>query len=182
MAVTTHFYNYDSDYERVSQFLVRMYRTSGKHINWLQPRWEYMHYHPLIEKVDLSSTGVWEAEGEILAVAHLEHSEGTAYFEIDPSCPALEGEMLTYAEKHLCTAKDGGKALWIFINDSDDEFGDMVAAMGYQKQEMDLKTHAGFEVMSRFVISERFPAISVPEGFRLKSLAEDNDLGHPTVW
>jgi GNAT superfamily N-acetyltransferase len=84
MNVSVRQYSQYGDYERVGAFLVRMYRTTGEHVNWLQPRWEYMHYHPLIRGVDLSSIGLWEAVGEIVAVVHPEHDMGTAYFEVDP--------------------------------------------------------------------------------------------------
>ena len=32
-----------------------------------------MHFHPYIKKTDLNSIGIWEAEGEIVAVVHPEH-------------------------------------------------------------------------------------------------------------
>lgn len=163
------FYNHAADYQRVGEFLVRTYSTAGEHINWLQPRWEYMHYHPGIKKVDLSSIGVWEAKGEIVAVVHLEHCMGTAYFEINPAYVALKSEMLAYAEEHLCAATEKGKSLNIYINDRDDKFQALAEKMGYKK-------HAGFEPMSHFLIPKSLPAIKLPDGFRLKSLAEDNDL------
>lgn len=169
MKATVRRYSHDSDYERVGQFLVRTYRTIGKHINWLKPRWEYMHYHPYIRKVDLSSIGVWQTEGEIVAVVHPEHFMGTAYFEFDPSYAVLKRRMLAYAEEHLSTAKDGGKALGIYVNDWDSEFQIVAAEGGYSKSERS-------EPMSHFPITDPFPAISLPDGFRLKSLAEDNDM------
>ena len=82
-------YNHTADYEKINRFLVRTYRTTGGHINWLQPRWEYMHYHPHIRGVDLNSIGVWVAHGEIVGVVHPELRMGTAYFEIDPEYEAL---------------------------------------------------------------------------------------------
>jgi predicted N-acetyltransferase YhbS len=167
--ITVRYYNHDSDYERVSQFLVRTYSTAGVHINWLQPRWEYMHYHPLIKGVNLNAIGIWEDEGEIAGVVHPEHETGFAYFEVNPVHAVLKRDMLTYAEEHLSFAKNDNKALRIYINDWDAEFQDVAAGMGYMK-------HSGFEVMSRFVISDTLPVISLPDGFQLKSLAEDNDM------
>ena len=175
--IITRCYNHDLDFERVSQFLVRTYSTTGVHINWPQPRWEYMHYHPLIKGVDLNSIGVWETGGEMVGVVHPESHMGTAYFEIDPSYAVLKRDMLAYAEEHLYAAKDGIKILRIYINDWDDDFQNVASDMGYRK-------HSGFEAMSHFVISGSFPAISLPDGFRLKSLAEDNDLRkiHRVLW
>ena len=63
-------YKPEEDFSRIGDFLVKTCRSTGGHMNWLQPRWEYMHYHSLIEGVDLDSIGVWEAKGEIVGVAH----------------------------------------------------------------------------------------------------------------
>ena len=57
MQTTVRQYNQAADYERVGRFLVRTYSSTGGHVNWLQARWEYMHYHPLIRNVDVSSIG-----------------------------------------------------------------------------------------------------------------------------
>ncbi|MHC4973089.1 MAG: GNAT family N-acetyltransferase [Planctomycetota bacterium] len=169
MRVTARTYDHAADYERVNRFLVRTYGITSGHVNWLQPRWEYMHYHPLIRGVDLGSIGVWEARGDVIGVVHPEHAMGTAYFEIDPEYDALKGEMLRHAEEHLATSRDGVRRLRVFIDDEDDDFQRVAAAMGYRRGN-------GREPMSHFPIPAPFPAVPRPPGFRLKSLAEDNDL------
>ena len=170
-------YNHAADLKKVGHFLVRTYRTTGGHINWLQPRWEYMHYHTLVEGVDLDAIGVWEAEGQIVAVVHPEHAMGMAYLQVDPAYAALKPEMLAYAEGHLYVSEEGTRSLRAYINDWDLEFQRLAAAMGYHKG-------GGSEPMSKFVIPDPFPPISLPDGFRLKSLAEDNDLRkvHRVLW
>ena len=162
-------YDHAADYERVGRFLVRTYRTTGGHINWLQPRWEYMHYHPLIRGVDLDSIGVWDAHGEIVGAVHPEHEMGTAYFEIDPEYGGLKGEMLTYAQEHVSTRRDGVRRLRVHVNDEDDGFQRLAAEWGYVRGDR-------CEPMSHLPIPARLAAASLPAGFRLKSLAEDNDL------
>jgi len=169
MGITFRHYNHAADYDKVGKFLVKTYRTRGGHINWVQPRWEYMHYHPLIRGVDLYSIGVWAAYSEIVGVVHPEDDMGTAYFEIDPGYNDLKGEMLQYAETHIRSTEGGMRRLRAFINDQDDEFQSIATEMGYTKSD-------DSEPMSYFVIPDTFPAISLPAGFRLKSLAEDNDL------
>ncbi len=169
MQVTVRHYNQAADYENVGRFLVRTYRPQGGHVNWLQPRWEYMHYHPLIRGVDLSAIGIWEAHGQIVGVVHPEHAMGLAYFEIDPEYASLKREMLTYAEEQMSTCKEGARRLRAFINDEDDDFQKVASEMAYVKGR-------GCEEMSHLVIPAPFPAIPVPPGFRLKSLADDNDL------
>jgi len=178
MQIIERFYNHAEDYEQVGQFLLRTYRTTGSHINWLQSRWEYMHYHSLVENVDLNAIGVWEANGAIVGVIHPEHQMGTLYVEVDPEYGDLKSEMIRYAEEHLYWEVSNERVLRVYINDRDDAFQRVVRDEGYEK------TDRGAESMSHFMISELFPVISLPDGFRLLSLAEDNDLVkiHRALW
>ena len=63
--------------------------------------------------------------------------------------------------------------LGMLVNDRDEEFRGLATNMGYRKQ-------PAYETMSRFVIPDPFPEIRLPNGFQLKSLAEDNDLAKLT--
>lgn len=53
-------YDHPSDYEKVGRFLIRTYDTTANHVNWLQPRWEYMHYlsHSPMEGFDYRVIGI----------------------------------------------------------------------------------------------------------------------------
>src|SRR5689334_20581119 len=106
MQATIKNYQRAVDYERVGRFLKPTSSMGGGHVNWLPPRWEYMHYHPNIGNVDLSSIGLWENEGEIVGVAHPEHVTGDVYFQFDPAWGQLKGEMLRYAEERLSTVSE----------------------------------------------------------------------------
>jgi predicted N-acetyltransferase YhbS len=128
-----------------------------------------MHYHPYIRNVDLRAIGVWEADGEIVGVVHPEHHMGTAYFEIHPEHGELKEEMLRYAEEHISISEDGGRQLRIYVNDQDPAFQRVALGLGYVKS-------GGSEPMSHLPIPDPFPTVAAPEGFQLKSLAEDNDL------
>ena len=153
----------------VGRFLVRTYGTKSAHINWAQPRWEYMHYHSLIRRVQLSSIGVWETNGEIVGVVHPEHSMGTAYFEFDPGYASLKEEMLEYAEAHISAVHAGVRSLRIYINSRDEDFQRVASEIGYSKA-------GGSEPISHLAISVSLPVVTSPKGFTLKSLAKDNDL------
>jgi GNAT superfamily N-acetyltransferase len=171
-------YNHALDYWRVDHFLTRTYgRNTGGHVNWLQPRWEYMHYHPLIEGIERTTIGLWEEHDDIVAAVHPEHRRGTAYFEVDPGQGSLKKEMLSYAESHLYTGDEKGKSLRIYINDSDEMLQDIAEKKGY-------RTDGASEPMSHFIIHGSLPPVSLPQGFRLKSLADDNDLTkvHRVLW
>jgi predicted N-acetyltransferase YhbS len=136
-----------------------------------------MHHHAQIRRNDLNSIGVWTAHGEIVGVVHPEHRTGTVYVEIDPDYADLKGEMLRYAEANIRSTTGGVRSLRVFINDQDEAFQSLAAANGYAKS-------GESEPMSHFVIPDPFPVISLPAGFRLKSLAEENDLRkvHRVLW
>ena len=170
-------YEHASDYSRVGEFLVRTYRTTGSHVNWLQPRWEYMHHHAFIRNLDLSPIGIWEADGRIVGVVHPEHREGTVYFEFDPAHADLRRDMLQHAEEHLARESDGTRTLRIFVNDSDGELQRLARQNGYEQD-------GAHEEMSRFDITGPVPEPPVPAGFRIASLADDDDFQklHRLLW
>ena len=58
-------YNSDIDYEKVDRFLVEIYRPEPFLSSWLQPRWEYMHYHSLSVGLPFERFGVAEDDGQI---------------------------------------------------------------------------------------------------------------------
>jgi predicted N-acetyltransferase YhbS len=79
--------------------------------------------------------------------------------------------MLTYAEGHLSASGEGAKRrLKAYVNEFDGPFEEVVVARGYTRYP---RSHWP---MSQLAIASPFLAISVPEGFTLQSLADDNDL------
>lgn len=177
MPTTLRAYDHVADFERVGRFLMQTYRTSGGHINWLQPRWEYMHFHPMINQVDRKSIGIWESGDEIVAVVHPEHEMGTAYFEIHPEHEHLKAEMLAHAENRISSRKDSGRSLSVWISENDHRFQQVIAASGYERE--------GQVDPMAFLSTTNLPGDrGLPEGFRLQSLADDNDLQkvHRLLW
>jgi len=173
-------YEYLADYGRVSEFLVAHYQPGNADGNWLQPTWEYMHFHPLLDSSSLGKIGIWEADGEIAAVAHYEWHLGEAFFEFHPDYRHLRTIMLDYAEANLTgkSRRDGRKYLCAFVNDYDTEFQCLVESRGYERYP------DGKRPLYRYDIPDRFPAISLPAGFRLTSLAEECDWAkvHRVLW
>ncbi|MBO8167033.1 MAG: GNAT family N-acetyltransferase [Kosmotoga sp.] len=173
MNIKVRSYNWPDDYESVSKFLISTYKPGGKYPNWLQPRWEYMHYHPNLDRSLLNKVGIWEDNGGVVALTNFEDKLGYAYFSVYPDYSFLKEDMLEYAESTLyATNGVGEKYINVFINDFDKEFEMIAHEKGYCKNE----EQPAFESSSRFEISDPFPEIKVPEGFSLKSLADDNDL------
>ena len=179
MSVKFRHYNGEDDYKLVDQFLIRHYMPDNADRNWIQPAWEYMHSHSLLDKASLGKIRIWEEDGEIVAVAHYELSLGEVFFQFHPCYRYLRQEMLDYAEENLYGQdKAGGRYLMAFVNDNDVEFVDLVRQRGYVKDERRARPKA------LFVIPNPFPPILLPQGFRLKSLAEDCDWAkvHRVLW
>ena len=171
MAIQQHAYNHVSDYARVSAFLIAHHRPGNLDGNWLEPAWEYMHFHPALDSAILEKIGVWEEDGKIVAVVHPEWSLGEAFFQFRPAHRHLAAELLDYAEANLTgvSRQDGHRTLCAYVNDNDPAFLALVQARGYQKDP------DGTRPLYRFAIPDPFPVIPLVAGFRLTSLAEEPD-------
>lgn len=180
MGITRRSYNGPDDYWRIDRFLIEHYLPGNADGNWLEPAWEYMHGHGYLDASSLGKIGIWEDEGKIVAVAHYEWRLGEAFFEFHPGYPHLRQEMLEYAEENLVgrTKEDGRTYLKAYVNDNDEAFGSLVRARGYARDAGEARP------LAQFAIPDPFPPISLPEGFRLTSLAEDCDWAkvHRALW
>jgi len=165
-------YDLERDYDAVGRFLVRTYDPQAAHRNWLQPRWEYMHYHPQLQEngLDLAACGVWTDGKEIVGVAHFEHRRGVNYLEVDPRYAALKEEMLDYAASHLWGEFKDGTAVYVYLDDADTELRATAARLGYEPKP-DLA-----ELTSTLEIPNPLPKLRIAEGFRLQSLEDEFDV------
>lgn len=173
MSVKFRKYDHANDFKRVGDFLAEHYQPDNRDGNFPQPAWEYMHGHPWLDEKSLDKIGVWEDAGEIAGVVHYEHKPGEAFFEIHPGYTYLKPEMLEHAEKYLYgKTQDGQRYIKAFINEFDKEFEVLAKSCGYQKEDNSHARH-----MSQLVITQPFrTGIPLPDGFKLKSLEENNDL------
>jgi predicted N-acetyltransferase YhbS len=171
MSIAFRHYKQPDDYQRVSDFLIQHYQPGNADGNWVAPAWEYMYFHPGLDRSALDKIGIWEEAGKLVAVAHYEGGLGEAFLQIDPAYRHLRPEMLDYAEENLSAGskEDGRKTLCVYVNDNAPEFMALVRARGYQIDPN------GTRPMYRFDIPDPFPPISVPQDFHLKSLADACD-------
>jgi predicted N-acetyltransferase YhbS len=168
--VKLHSYEHAKDYERVNRFLLDTYQPGIYHDNWLQPRWEYMHYHPWLDKTSLNKIGIWESRGGIVSVATYEMAPGLTYFQYHPDYYYLKNEMLEYAETNLFeTTPEGQRRIAVFVNDFDQELTDIVKEHGY-KLVTDYR-----DTWSEIEMRKHFP-VELPPGFHLQSLEDENDI------
>lgn len=172
-------YHSPTDYQRVDEFLIINHRPA-KDGNWLEPIWEYMHGHPYLDASALEKIGIWEADGEIVAVANYESVLGEAFFQFHADFRFLRSQMLDHAERYLfgISKEDGRKFLNAYVNDYDTEFAELARACGYQKVDEDARP------LYRLKIPNPFPPIHIADGFRLTSLAEEPDWAklHRVMW
>ena len=180
MKVTFHPYRREPDYARVSEFLIAHHQPGNRDGNWLEPIWEYMHFHPMLDAAALEKCGIWEASGELVAVCHYELQLGEAFFQFHPEHRHLRGELLEYAEAELPGREraDGRKALRLYINDDDLEFQALARARRYALEPDEARP------LYRFDMTDPFPAITLPDGYRLTSLADECDWAkvHQVMW
>lgn len=179
LTTTVRNYNASEDFKLIGDFLIENYQPDNRDGNWFEPTWEYMHSHPLLDESALDRIGVWEDAGDIVGVVHYESKLGEVFFEIHPDYVHLKPGMLDYAEKHLYgTTEDGKRCVQAFVNDFDADFEALVQSRGYREAaDRD-------RPMSQFLVPTPFPEIKLPDGFRLKSLQEDDDLHkiHRALW
>ncbi|UCF09483.1 MAG: GNAT family N-acetyltransferase [Candidatus Bipolaricaulota bacterium] len=177
MSVTRRPYRHPEDYEAVGEFLVRSYAKThaGPHRSWLQPRWEYMCYHPLLWERDLVSKldrcGLWEDDGALVAAAHFEMRMGVVYVQLLPEHGLLWDEILEYAETHLAGSFDVGTAVLVYIDDDDREAHAIAVRRGFERMDA---IHA--ESISLLTAAELPSELPAPEGFEILGLDEDDDL------
>lgn len=179
MNVMWRAYGKPDDFERVGAFLIRHYQPLNKDGNWLQPAWEYMHSHPMLDETALKKIGIWEDGGEIVAVAHYESRLGEVFCQLHPDYRQLLPAMVEYAETHLTGVDEAGQRFaGVYVNGFDTELAALLHGRGYEQEEQNKRQ------VLMFAIPAPFPPITLPRGYRLQSLADKNDLHkvHRVLW
>jgi len=173
MAIKIRNYEQSRDNQSISDFLVANYLPDNRDGNWLQPRWEYMNFRSdIIAKIDTSRIGIWEDDRNIVGIAHPEEYMGELYLQVHRDYTFLKNEMLDYAENNLFGVDEKGrKFINLFVYDFDDKLVQIVKERGYKQRQETVGDY-----LSQFIIPHEFPKISIPSGFALKSLEEENDL------
>lgn len=156
---------FTKDFHGVRDFLIHINSKEVINPGFIWGRWEWVFSLPYLDTGGLSRIGLWEEDGRIAAVAAYEQDLGYAYFFVDKSYGFLKGEMLQYARENL--HKDG--ILKALIPDRDREFQKIALLQGYRATEAK-------ENNSVLDINEDSVKYTLPEGYRVASLAEDCDL------
>lgn len=131
-----------------------------------------MHYHPLIydKQEDLERCGLWLEGEEIVGTVHFEHRMGILYLQLDPALRRLKREMLEFAIENLAGGFKVGRAVHVYIDDDDAEWGEIAVSLGFEKLGREYA-----EVTTRLDAAVLPAASPVPEGFEIIGLDEDDD-------
>jgi len=178
--MTIKFRNYTSepgftdDFHCVRQFLVRLNAKNPIQYGFEWGRWEWGFSLDFQDTSNLSKIGLWEEDGEIIALAAYEDRLGSAYFCVSPGYQFLKAEMLQYASEHLRDSENKFKAL---IYNSDREFQRIAAEQGF-KPTQDTEPNAVLDIDVDSI------AYVLPPGYALISLADGFDLFkfHSVLW
>lgn len=166
-------YQHETDFERVNQFLIQTYQTGDVFYNWPQMRWEYMHFHPSILSLDRTRIGIAEENGQIRGVVHFESNHAEVFIQVHPDFGQLKIPLLDYGEEtnfQGISRSTGRLIRVVFVNEFDKDLEAVVASRGYEKWEK------YSEENSRYRLDGVIHPAQLPEGFSLKSLADENDL------
>ncbi len=185
-------YTPNRDFVRIRDFLAHTYAAFDAPVNWGIERWNYARYFiaPMlgsygtedgtpdgaIRSIKLweDSVGLWETEaGEIAGATCIEHPDpehpgfGEMYVQRHPDHLALLDEMIAYGEERYRNPKENRVSIWIYEDDS--ALQDVVVRRGYNKRAEPVSTHLEYTIGD-------LPEPRLPDGFRLISMAEENDI------
>jgi len=165
-------YNHEQDFSRVGEFLIDTYKPGEYFLNWLQPRWEYMHFHTLTKSLNLEIIGIAEEAGQIIGVVHFESSEFQAYFQVHPGFKSVKAILLDYAEENFqgISKSTGRQICALFICEFDTDLEESAHSRGYEKWSEHVEEN------SMYRLDKGVTEAALPEGFYIQSLADELDL------
>lgn len=166
-------YQHETDFDRVSQFLIQAYQPGDVFEAWLQPRWEYMHFHPFIFSLDRTKFGIAEENGQIKGVVHSESNHLEVFIQVLPGYGYLKEILLNYAEENNfqgISRSTGRLIRSVYVNEFDKDMETLLNARGYEKWEQFADEN------SRYLLDAPPPIAELPQGFSIKSLEDENDL------
>lgn len=156
---------FTKDFNLVRDFIIRINQENIVNPGFIWGRWEWVFSLPYLDVTGLSKIGIWEDEGNIVAVATYEQELGYAYFLVDKSYNFLKSEMLSYAKENLSKNCE----LKALIPDNDREFQQIASSQGFKPTQD--KEHNSIMDIDIDNIS-----YTLPDGYTITSLSENCDL------
>jgi GNAT superfamily N-acetyltransferase len=171
MTVTIRPYDHNFDFVSILRLLPRWYEP-GEHLAvWQQARWSYMHHHPNVDELDLSRFGVAVDDTGIVGIVHQEHAPAFAYLQIAPGRGDAIAPLVDWGEAHLGgwsrTLERETLGFWVGRCRT-------VQVEEFRRRGYELIDFSSPE--ARFDLTDPVDSPPLPEGYRLATLADDNDL------
>lgn len=152
-------HNFGNDYVNIRNFLLK---SENPHYSY--GRWDWMMTHNHADQNLTPKIGVWEDNGEIVALVTHDGGPGECYFHVQKNFEFLLKDMLLYAKDSF---SNNGQSK-ILICDSDAYFQDIAAAAGYT-------AIADGENDAVFPITKASLDYDLPDGFSITSMADHCD-------
>ena len=155
----------------MDRFLVAAYRPGDRPRVWLQPRWAYMHAHPFVMRLDLSQIGIAEDHGHVVGVVHPEEHPAFCFLQAHPGTAVVKEALVDWALHHLggISQSLGGEVIGIWVPDPDPGLDAILTERGFAATTQR-------EPMAMRALNRRLPSVILPDGYRLHTLAEEDDI------
>ena len=151
-----------ADYIKVREFLTRINADKIRTPRFLWGAWEWAVTHQNRDQTKLDKIGLWEDNGDIVALATYECRFGEGFIFVDESYAHLKPELVAYAKENL---HDNGK-LQILIPEDDYEFARTAKAQGFRPtQSTDRNAVLDIDKLQSYKLPEGFSFVSMADGW-----------------
>jgi len=168
MSVKFRRYKLLVDFDKVNKYLTDVFSIETLNGYLLPQYFEYAHTHPLFSFKQAHRFGLWEHENELVGIACYDMYPGECFISVKNRFNSLLPEMINYSEEYLSEKSNGKTSLAISIIGKEIEKKELLEKSGY------IKIHS--ETVTVFSYENPFSNHSLPEGFSVISLEEENDL------
>jgi len=176
MKTTYRPYQSEDDFWRMRAFLREVFVLNGfQERSWHVARLEYARWHTCLNCHNLTLDEVahlWEADGELVAIAMPDGGPGEAHFLIHPAYETrtLQEEMLMIVEDKLSTHdQDGQRKLVVWAMADDPLRDELLVKHGYERGKW-------VETQHRRDLSLPISTVTIPAGYTLRALGDGLEL------
>jgi len=165
--------DFSGDFLRVRDFLRSFQQQQYVPMTYPWGRWEWMFSLHYFDTTYIDKIRIWEDEGKIIALATYESNFGEGYYVVHPEYSNLKKEIADYLVKEYSV----NSKVRILIPDQDHLMQQLV-----RKQGLFPTDHHEYDAV--IDLQETSLDYSLPNGYRVVSLAEDNDIMkyHRVLW
>ena len=176
MSVKFRRYKLLADFDKVNKYLTDVFNMETLNGYLLPQYFEYAHTHPLFNFKLTHRFGLWEDENELVGITCYDMYPGECFISVKNSFNSLLPEMINYSEEYLSEQNNDKTYLTISIIDKEIEKKVLLEKYGYTK--------IYSEPVTVFPYENPFPDKTLPKGFSVISLEDENDFNkiHDCLW